>query len=126
MTVTITAIQALLGLGLLLASLVGSVVSSWVALTHRDVDKATRDEITLNVDERLEERHAWRYERMVQLENYADETGVYQREDQDWHREITSILREARDAGYIPRDRRIPDPPVPPILPPAPPHGRPK
>mgnify|MGYP003386465531 CR=1 FL=1 len=124
MTITVSALQALLALGTAAALLVGSVVSSYVALTHRGVDKATTDQITLSVDTRLEERHAWRYERMVQLEDYADETGVYQREDRFWHEEITAILREARDAGFIPQGRRIPDPPVPPILPPPPPHAR--
>jgi hypothetical protein len=123
-TLTISGMQALLTLGIAAATLIGAIVSSYVSLTHRKVDKATTDNITLQVDERLEERHAWRYARMVQLETYADETGVYQRQDQDWHREITAILREARDAGYIPKDRRIPDPPVPPILPPPPGHAR--
>jgi hypothetical protein len=119
-TITISALQAFLGIGIMAATLVGAVVSAYVSLTHRGVDKATTDQITLDVDQRQEERHAWRYERMLQLEEYADQTGVYQRKDQDWHREITAILREARDAGYIPKDRSIPDPPVPPILPPPP------
>jgi hypothetical protein len=126
MTLTISALQAFLGIGTALALLVGSAISSYVALTHRGVDKATTDKITLDVDSIQEERHAWRYERMLQLEEFADETGVYQRADQAWHREITAILREARDAGYIPKDRRIPDPPDPPTLPPPPAHARSK
>jgi hypothetical protein len=125
-TVTISGLQALLALGIAAATLIGSMVSAYVALTHRGVDKATTDKITLDVDSLQEERHAWRYERMLQLEEFADETGVYNRQDQDWHREITAILREARDAGYIPKDRRIPDPPVPPVLPAPPTHVRPK
>jgi hypothetical protein len=123
MTITISALQAFLAVGTAAALLVGSIISSYVALTHRGVEKATTDEITLKVDERMEERHGWRYARMVQLEEYADNTEAYHREDQDWHREITAILREARDAGFIPRDRRIPDPPVPPKLPPPPPRA---
>jgi hypothetical protein len=126
MTVTISGLQALLALGIAAATLIGALVSAYVALTHRGVDKATTNQITLTVDERLEERHAWRYARMVQLETYADETGVYQRKDQEWHRAITTILREAQDAGFIPQGRTIPDPPVPPILPPPPEHARPK
>lgn len=116
MTVTISGLQALLALGIAAATLIGSMVSAYVALTHRGVDKATTDKITLDVDSLQEERHAWRYERMLQLEEYADLAGVYTRE-------ITAILREARDAGYIPKDRRIPDPP---ILPPPPVHARAK
>jgi hypothetical protein len=119
-TITVSALQAVLGLGVLLATMVGAIVSAYVALTHRGVDKATTDQITLTVDQLQEDRHAWRYERMLQLEQYVDETSVYQRDDQDWHREITAILREARAAGFIPGDRRIPDPPVPPKLPPPP------
>jgi phosphoribosylformimino-5-aminoimidazole carboxamide ribonucleotide (ProFAR) isomerase len=123
MTVTISGLQALLALGVLAATLVGSVVSAYVSLTHRGVDKATTDQITLDVDQRQDARHAWRYERMLQLEEFADHTQAYHREDQTWHREITAILREARDAGFIPIERKIPDPPVPPVLPPPPAHA---
>lgn len=126
MTLTISALQAVLGLGVLAATFIGSIISAYVALTHRGVDKATTDEITLNVDERVEQRNAWRYARMTQLEDYVDENQQYTRKDQEWHREITAILREARDAGYIPKDRRIPDPPSPPTLPPPPARAYPK
>jgi hypothetical protein len=119
-TVTLSGLQAILGLGAIAAALIGSVVSAYVSLTHRGVDKATTDQITLDVDQRQEARHAWRYERMLQLEEYADETATYHRSDQEWHRAITSILRDARDAGFIPAERAIPDPPTPPILPPPP------
>jgi hypothetical protein len=119
-TVTISLLQVILGLGVLLATLVGSIVSAWVALTHRGVDKATTDQITLDVDARQEERHAWRYARMVQLEEYADNTQAYHRADQDWHRAITAVLRDARSAGFISAEQPIPDPPVPPVLPPPP------
>lgn len=126
MTVTISALQAFLGLGTAAALLVGSVISSYVALTHRGVDKATTDDITLTVDQRLEKRHAWRYERMVQLETFADETQVYNHEKNEYDRIITALLREARDNGFLPKERGIPNPPVPPVLPPPPPHDDPK
>ena len=107
---TVATLQVILGTAVMLATFIGGGVSTYVAWHHRGVDRATRDQITTDIDTMQEARHAWRYRRMLQLEAYIDS-------DQAWHREIVEILRQAVRQGFIAPGSTIPDPPV---LPPPP------
>jgi hypothetical protein len=63
------------------------------------VDKAQVEDI-------VKKTSRWRDARLAQYDRFWDE------QDLPWHRAITKLLEQAKDAGFLPRDAVIPPPPV--------------
>jgi ABC-type transport system involved in cytochrome bd biosynthesis fused ATPase/permease subunit len=112
-----TTAQALLAVGTLLSAVGGPAVGLYVAFNKRGLDQATADNITNQVDLRLENRHRRRYERLVALEEYADQVQAYTHQVQTYSYEVNALLQKAISAGLIPCNGDLPTVPAPPKVP---------
>lgn len=112
-----TLAQFVLALGALIAGFGGPGVGLYLARGKRGLDKATTDNITNQVDERLENRHRQRYNRLVALEEYADDVQVYTHQVQVYSIAVNVLLQRAYDSGLINGSFSIPEVPAPPRVP---------
>lgn len=54
----------------------------------------------------VRKNNRWRDARLAQYDRYFDE------QDLPWHRAVTKLLQQAKDAGFLPDDAVIPSAPV--------------